>query len=302
MELTEAQKKAKRLREQAYANRPPEEKDKGKNNHKSLYIKCVVIAIVMVTFTVLFFRNDKTNVNNLNIDVVKTENGSTEVNVNNLDINAIKTDADILEKYKVAAEKGNAIAQRVMGQLYYEGFLGSERNKHKEAFKWFKLAAEQGDAEAQVQLGYMYRYSMGGASKDYSQVLKWYTLAAEQGNDRAQFYLGKMYLEGDGIESNSEEALKWYKQSGEQGNIRAQSELGDIYSYGKKGIPIDPYEAFEWHKLAADQGREESAFRIGWGYLNGVGISKNIDEAIKYFQMACDKGFKAACSHIEELE
>ena len=62
----------------------------------------------------------------------------------------------------------------------------------KEAVKLHRLAAEQGDADAQKVLGDMYKQGQG-VPRDYQEALKWYRLAAEQGNAKAQHNLGVMY-------------------------------------------------------------------------------------------------------------
>ena len=64
-----------------------------------------------------------------------------------------KNEWQAAEMYKMAAEKGDATAQRNLGWLYYEG-KGVQKNM-KEAAKWFQKAAEQGDENAKSQLDYM---------------------------------------------------------------------------------------------------------------------------------------------------
>ena len=49
----------------------------------------------------------------------------------------------------------------------------------------YQLAAQQGNADAQRSLGWMYEVGVG-FPQDEGIALKWYRLAAEQGNDRAQ--------------------------------------------------------------------------------------------------------------------
>lgn len=49
----------------------------------------------------------------------------------------------------------------------------------------YREAAEQGDAEAQYNLGLCY-YNGEGVQQDYTQAVHWWRKAAEQGNARAQ--------------------------------------------------------------------------------------------------------------------
>ena len=62
----------------------------------------------------------------------------------------------------------------------------------------YREAAEQGDAEAQSNLGVCY-YFGEGVKKDKKEAVKWFRKAAEQGNALAQSSLGKCYDNGDGV-------------------------------------------------------------------------------------------------------
>jgi hypothetical protein len=73
--------------------------------------------------------------------------------------------------------------------------------------KWYKLAAEQGNAPAQKNLGVM--YSKGrGVPQDDKTAPKRYKLAAEQGNADAQVNLGVTPLPRHSIKENSGTAKK----------------------------------------------------------------------------------------------
>ena len=58
-----------------------------------------------------------------------------------------------------------------------------------EAGRWYRLAAEQGDAAAQRNLGLMYANGRG-VPEDDAEAVRWYRLAAEQGLASAQYSLG----------------------------------------------------------------------------------------------------------------
>ena len=52
---------------------------------------------------------------------------------------------------------------------------------YKEAAKWYRLAAERGDLLAQVILGFLHAKGQEGIPPDYKEAAKWYRLAAGQG-------------------------------------------------------------------------------------------------------------------------
>lgn len=69
-----------------------------------------------------------------------------------------------IDDYKEAAEAGDAVAQRKIGQLYNEGI--SVDQDFSEAVKWYRKAAGHGDADAQLNLGYMYANGKGVKEND----------------------------------------------------------------------------------------------------------------------------------------
>ena len=96
--------------------------------------------------------------------------------------------ATAIQKYKSAGINGNAVAQIMVGVMYYTG-IGIKKD-YLEAVKWYKLAAEQGNASAQYSLGVMYDNGKD-VVPDYAEAMKWYKLAAAQGHAKAQFNLAR---------------------------------------------------------------------------------------------------------------
>ena len=99
-----------------------------------------------------------------------------------------------LRLWKSLAEQGNADAQMLLAQLYYNGYGVPEDNKT--AVKWYRLSAEQGYANSQYSLGLMY-VEQGffqsllvlifdyepGVLQDNVYAHMWANIAATQGND-----------------------------------------------------------------------------------------------------------------------
>ena len=85
----------------------------------------------------------------------------------------------------------------------------------------YRLAAEQGDAEAQFNLGVMYANG-DGVPKDEAEAVRWYRLAADQGLAGAQGDLGIMYANGRGVLKDSVLAHMWFNIAGANGNASAR--------------------------------------------------------------------------------
>ncbi len=105
----------------------------------------------------------------------------------------------------------------------------------EEDIQRYRAAAEQGDAEAQNKLGLVY-YNGQGVVQSYEEAAKWFRKAAEQGHAIAQGNLGFAYDKGLGVPQSYTEAAKWYRKAAEQGNAIAQNNLGFAYDNGQ-GVP-----------------------------------------------------------------
>jgi TPR repeat protein len=101
-----------------------------------------------------------------------------------LGVGEAQNEVKAAELYRLAADRGNALAQFNLAIMYDCG-QGVAQNR-AEATKWFHRAAEQGDAGAQLQMGKRcHRGSFGlpgeGASESKIEAYKWFNLAAVQG-------------------------------------------------------------------------------------------------------------------------
>jgi len=77
-------------------------------------------------------------------------------------------------------------------------------------------AAERGNPIAQFVLGT--RYEQGeGVAQDYERAAYWYRKAAAQGDLNAQYNLGVLYFEGKGMAQDYEQAAHWFRKAAEHG-------------------------------------------------------------------------------------
>lgn len=143
------------------------------------------------------------------------------------------------------------------GADFKKGLDAYEGQDFAAALEEWKPHAERGNALAQVLLGNMYKKGEG-VPLDYAEAMKWYHLAAEQGNALAQALLGYTYKKGDGVPQDHGEAMKWYLLAAEQGLAIAQFNLGMMYA-GRLGFPEDPVSSYMWWNLAAAQGHKDAA-------------------------------------------
>src|SRR5689334_13987732 len=70
-----------------------------------------------------------------------------------------------------------------------EAFSAIDKGNYAEGFRLFRECAERGDAEAQYMLGEMY-YDGKGVDQDDQQSVQWTRKAAENGLTEAEVFLG----------------------------------------------------------------------------------------------------------------
>jgi hypothetical protein len=101
------------------------------------------------------------------------------------------------------------------------GYAAYRKGKYKVALEYLRPTAESGDARAQSTLGQIYYRGGRGVQRDDAEALKWLRLAAEQRDAVAEFNLGVMYAEGRTVPQNNTEAERWYRLAADQGNAPA---------------------------------------------------------------------------------
>ena len=154
-----------------------------------------------------------------------------------------------------------------------------------EAVERYKHAAEQGDAEGQYELGRRYEIGGEGTPQAPADAARWYTRAAEQGHEGAQLRLGEMYCIDWGVEEDHAQAAQWYTRAAENGNAVAQFKLGDMYRRGD-GVPEDPAQAVLWFIRAAKQGDPNAQYALGSMYKTGSGVRASNVQAYAWTNLA----------------
>lgn len=120
-----------------------------------------------------------------------------------------------LLQIRTQAEKGDASAQGVLGELYHEG-IGVDYDL-RQAFYWFRKGAAQGDFKSMKYLGRYYQGEFPSLliNEDLEEAEKWLRPPAKSGDTQAMALLGmvlfKVVRAGD--ESRAKEANWWYNRA-----------------------------------------------------------------------------------------
>lgn len=126
-----------------------------------------------------------------------------------------------LHYYFLAADHGNKMAQKRLGDAYLKGELGLEVSTRL-AIDHYQLAAAQEEVSALTSLAECYELGMG-VQQSFEHAFHYYKLAAaiEQRDGypyQAVMKLAKCYEEGKRIKPSLEKAIYYYRLAGEQDN------------------------------------------------------------------------------------
>jgi hypothetical protein len=127
------------------------------------------------------------------------------------------------------------------------------------AVYWLKIAAEKNDAFAQVVLGNLYTRGYH-TPQDYAEALRWYRRAAEQNQTDAEYSMGVAYLTGQGVVANCIEAVRWFEMAAKKDDWSSQLRLTTIYAVGCPGIAVDMGTANYWYEKFTAQSKKLQQF------------------------------------------
>ena len=89
--------------------------------------------------------------------------------------------------------------------------------------------------------------------------------------------------------SSAEAGADALRRDADAGDVEAMRDLADMYLNGS-GVGRDPDEAVRWLRLAADQGDAVAQNDLGYLYSEGIGVDQDQAEAVRWFRLAADQG------------
>jgi TPR repeat protein len=232
---------------------------------------------------------------------------------------AIRLAGRALPQVRNMAEKGDAMAQYLLGEFHYGG-LGVPES-FEIAADWYRKASDQNFAIAQDRLAFLHLVGFGVQKDDdlsrklYRQAAdqnlavaqihvaihyasstpvnmeeanRWYRKAAEQNLASAQYELGRHYCNGIGLTKNSAEAVKWLRLAAETNHVDAQRFLGNLYYNGLE-VELDLSESFRWYRRVAELGFADAQNIVGHMYELGNGVQSDDNQALVWFRKAASQ-------------
>uniref|UniRef100_A0A2K5KWU5 DAP3-binding cell death enhancer 1 n=1 Tax=Cercocebus atys TaxID=9531 RepID=A0A2K5KWU5_CERAT len=128
----------------------------------------------------------------------------------------------------------------------------------------------------------------------------YYQLAASQGHSLAQYRYARCLLRDPASSWNPEQqrAVSMVKQAADSGLREAQAFLGVLFT---KEPYLDEKRAVKYLWLAANNGDSQSRYHLGICYEKGLGVQRNLREALRCYRQSAALGNEAAQERLQAL-
>ena len=121
-------------------------------------------------------------------------------------------------------------------------------------------------------------------------------LARARANDVAAMReLAQAYASGElGLKKSLAKAAHWYRRAAQAGDVQAQHALAMLLLKGGQGVKRAPRIAAALLLAAAKKGHVPSQYALAHMLERGIGMTRDVKEARKWFEKAAEKGHAPA--------
>ncbi|OHS98037.1 hypothetical protein TRFO_35647 [Tritrichomonas foetus] len=200
-----------------------------------------------------------------------------------------------LHSYQRAASNGDELAANDYAVL----LLSSEsKDNISKALTMLKQTASREFGSANYNLGKIYWDGSYGQRRDHEIAVEYFKEAARKHHVNGCFYYAFALSHGDGIKKDIDEALKYFKEAADNNHTIAMVQMARILQNDKREFE----EAAKYLKKASDLGDATAQMRYAECFEKGTGVKKNLDIAIRYYEMSAKQGKKEAENKLKELK
>jgi TPR repeat protein len=227
-----------------------------------------------------------------------------------------KDETEAARLFEAACEGGDPLACSNLGIMYADG-VGVSTDLDQ-AVSLLRVACDWGNASACTRLGVMYRQG-AGVPKDQDWATYLLQRGCDAGDSKGCANLAMMLRDGEGnprkhpapaqllaraCDGGSEvscgelaDVAQTRQQQCDAGKLDACGHLGTMYLEGL-GVERDVKQAISLMERAC-AGREPLACgNLGILYASGGPVARNVHRAVPLLEMACDREFADACAYL----
>jgi TPR repeat protein len=151
-----------------------------------------------------------------------------------------------------------------------------------EAARWFCKAAEMNFALSQNNLGVCFENGWG-VSNSIEEAVRWYQRAADQGMPLANQNLARLANSGKNPALKRASYQGYLEQAAERGDLQSANDLGWSHLNPQPGETGSPELAAYWLAYAGQNEFLGAYANIGWLYMDGDWVPRDLDEARQWF-------------------
>lgn len=150
-----------------------------------------------------------------------------------------------------------------------------------------RRAAASGDIAAIRDLGLTLRDGVQDRQghslvrRNSAYAVRLFRRAAGSGDGAAAGALGHAYHLGQGVRGNTALALKWYHRAVEQGETIAAANMATVHR-DRGHLKL----AHHWYLQAMKMDDGDAAVDVGYGYLYGIGVRRDLRSARRILRVA----------------
>lgn len=199
---------------------------------------------------------------------------------------------------KAAAQEHGPSVLR-LGYLIERG-LGGDANMG-EAIKLYRKAAELGEAGAYFNLGILTQKGEGGLEKSDSEAFRLFLQSALRGFAPAATLVGTSYRAGTGANPDVIAAAAWFSRAAEAGETNAMVSLAEMM-LSNQAIPFNGELLGQLTQRAFNAGNPRAGLLLGRMAERGVGLEKNLAQALAFYRWAGKRDLEEAKTAAAEVE
>lgn len=192
------------------------------------------------------------------------------------------------ELYTMAYEKGNLYSTNKIAEMYIKG--RGVKVDYNLAYKYAKEALDKNYNRANWTMGILYHYGYG-VNKDVNKALQYYKEAYKNSKEDFIFDFARLHVDGieGALEPDYNKAIKLFNEYILNNPIHYSALYNISLSYHK----LKDYEnAFKYIKKALAVLPKKSLYNrvIAYYYKMGLGVEKDLNKAIKHYEVAHEQG------------
>lgn len=225
-----------------------------------------------------------------------SDNSSTKLDTKRgIDLNREKA----VEVWTEASKRGSIESMYSLAVCLRKG-VGCQKDPSR-AFSLMETLVEKHNYYlAHFALGVMLQ-NAEGTPRDDARAFQHFKAAGKAGLLPSLQHIAHCYADGKGVKQSDKNAALYYEAAVEAGDVFAKYTLATWIYKGRGGLKVDKDRAFRLQLEAASAGHPAAMFNVGAHYMSGEGVTRDLSEAMVWFDKASLAGMVPATLNLAKM-